>query len=86
MKSRNLHLVAATRQVKEPENARLTLGDYFADIIVDTSEYSPIYHWIVQKVGSAAIIRWSREQSFEDVKSAPLSCLQIVSAQEQKKA
>jgi len=36
VKSRKLHLVAATRQVKEPENTRLTLGDYFADIIVDT--------------------------------------------------
>ncbi len=49
-------MVAATRQVKEPENTRLTLGDYFADVIIDARESVPIYHWIVQKVGSAAIV------------------------------
>jgi hypothetical protein len=79
-------LVAATRQVKEPENTRLTLGDYFADIVVDARQHIPIYHWIVQKVGSAAIVRWSQEQTFEEAKSAALSYLQIVIRQEQKKA
>jgi len=86
VKSRKLHLVAATRQVKDPENTRLTLGDYFADIIVDTREHIPIYHWIVQKVGSAVIVQWSQEQTFEEAKSAALSYLQTVSRQEQKKA
>jgi hypothetical protein len=82
VKSRKLHPGAATKQVKDPENIRLTLGD-FADIIVDTSEHIPIYHWIVQKVGSAAIVRWSQEQTFEEAKSVALSYLQIVSGQEQ---
>jgi hypothetical protein len=79
-------LVAATRQVKDPENTRLTLGDHFADIVVDTREQIPIYHWIVQKVGSAAIVQWSQEPTFEEAKSAALSYLQRVSRQEQKKA
>jgi hypothetical protein len=56
---RKLHLVAAAaRQIKEPENTRLTLGGYIADILLDARPNARIFHWIVQRVGSAAQSSW----------------------------
>src|SRR5258708_1023038 len=63
---RKLKLVAAARQAPEPENTRLTLGDYLADVLLDTRHDAKIFHWIVQKVGSAAIIHWGQEHTFQE--------------------
>jgi hypothetical protein len=83
---RKLHLVAAAaRQIKEPENTRLTLGGYIADILLDARHNARIFHWIVQRVGSAAIVYWDRNTlSRTPRRSAKL--LEKLAGDEQKKA
>ena len=59
-----------------PTNTRLTLGDYLADILLDARHHAKVYHWIVQRVGSAAIIQWGQEYTFEEARSAAQSYLE----------
>src|SRR5215831_20769852 len=73
-KSRTGPLVAA-KQAPEPPNTRLSVGDYIADILLDASTDRTIYHWIVQRVGSATIIHWGQEYTFEDAYSTVSTCL-----------
>jgi len=82
---RKLHLVAA-KQAKEPENTRLTLGNYIADVLLDARYNAKIFHWIVQRVGSASIVHWGQEYTFENAKSAAQSCLENLTQNLQKKA
>jgi len=80
-------LVAAAKQAFEPENTRLTLGDYLADVLLDTRHDAKIFHWIVQKVGSAAIIHWGQEHTFQEAKAAAETYLESLNRdQRQKKA
>lgn len=84
---RKLHLVAAAKQAHEPENTRLTLGDYLADVLLDTRHSAKVFHWIVQKIGSAEIIHWGQEHTFEEAKSAAESYLESLNCSgRQKKA
>jgi len=84
---RALHLVPATaKQTTEPENTRLVLGDHIADILLDARHNAKIFHWIVQRIGSAAIVHWGQESTFEDAKSAALDCLENLAADHKKKA
>ncbi len=82
---RKLKLVAAVRQAPEPENTRLTLGDYLADVLLDTRHDAKIFHWIVQKVGSAAIIHWGQEHTFQEAKSAAQTYLEILCRNNQQR-
>ena len=83
---RKLHLVAAARQAQEPGNTRLTLGEYIADILLDARHNAKIFHWIVQRVGSVAIVHWGQEYTFEEAKSAAQSCLENLTRDLQRKA
>ncbi len=83
---RKLHLVAAARQAQEPENTRLTLGNYIADVLLDARHNAKIYHWIVQRVGSAAIVYWGQDYTFEGAKTAAQSCLEKLNANQQRPA
>ncbi len=78
-------MVAAVRQAPEPENTRLTLGDYLADVLLDTRHDAKIFHWIVQKVGSAAIIHWGQEHTFQEAKSAAQTYLEILCRNNQQR-
>jgi hypothetical protein len=80
-----LHLVAA-KQAPEPPNTRLSVGDYIADILLDARPEVTIYHWIVQRVGSAAIIRWGQEYTFEDAHSTVTAYLEDLNSTDKKKA
>ncbi|HET9280761.1 MAG TPA: hypothetical protein VFR24_02255 [Candidatus Angelobacter sp.] len=83
---RKLHVVAAVKQTQEPGNTRLTLGEYIADILLDARHHNAeIFHWIVQRVGSAAIVHWGQEHTFEAAKTAAQNCLESL-ANQQKKA
>src|SRR5882724_1652938 len=82
---RTLHLVAA-KLAPEPPNTRLSVGDYIADILLDARPDGTIYHWIVQRVGSAAIIQWGQEYTFEDAYSAVTSYLENLSRPNKEKA
>ena len=79
------HLVAA-KKASEPPNTRLAVGDYIADILLDARPDGTIYHWIVQRVGSAAIIQWGQEYSFEDAYSAVSAYLENLNHSQKEKA
>ena len=76
---RTIHLVsgqAPKQSLETPSNTRLTLGDYIADILLDTRHHAHIYHWIVQRVGSAEILQWGQEHSFEQAGREARICLE----------
>jgi len=58
------------RQEPKPSNTRLTVGNYLADILIDPRSDATVYHWIIQRMGSAEIIAWSQESSFEAAEQA----------------
>jgi hypothetical protein len=62
--------LVAAKQAPEPPNTRLSVGDYIADILLDVRPNGSIYHWIVQRVGSAAIVHWGQEYTFKDAHAA----------------
>ena len=67
---------APKKSLEIPSNTRLTLGDYIADILLDTRHHEKIYHWIVQRVGSAEILQWGQEYSFEEAQREAQSFLE----------
>ena len=77
-----LHLVnsaAAVQRSEEPTNTRFTVGDYIADVLLDEKHRPRIFHWIVQRVGSPAIIMWGQEYTYHDACAEAQSCLQGLS-------
>ena len=78
--------MVAAKQASEPPNTRLSVGDYIADILLDARPDGTIYHWIVQRVGSAAIIHWGQEYTFEDAHSTVTAYLENLSNTDKKKA
>jgi hypothetical protein len=64
----------------------LQLGDYIADVLVDTRQIPSIYHWIVQKVGYPAIVQWGQEYTFDAAKSAAETGLEDLNRDRHKKA
>ena len=83
---RGRSILAAARQASEPPNTRLSVGDYIADILLDARPNGTIYHWIVQRVGSAAIIQWGQEYTFEDAYAAVSAYLENLNRSNQEKA
>jgi hypothetical protein len=78
--------LVAAKQAPEPPNTRLSVGDYIADILLDARPTGTIYHWIVQRLGSAAIIHWGQEYAFEDAHSAVTAYLENLDGTDKKKA
>src|SRR5579864_1371764 len=78
--------MVAAKQAPEPPNTRLSVGDYIADILLDARPNGTIYHWIVQRVGSAAIIQWGQEYAFEDAYSAVSAYLENLAHPNKEKA
>jgi hypothetical protein len=76
VKAQRKQLAAAPNPVPTPTNTRLTLGDYLADVLMDARHNAKVYHWIVQRVGSAAIIQWGQEYTFEEARAAAQSYLE----------
>jgi len=81
-----LKLTAVAAKSREPGNTRLVLGDYLADILLDARQSARIFHWIVQRVGSAAIVHWGQEYSFEEAEIAAETCLRNLASNRQKPA
>lgn len=79
-------ILVAAKLAPEPPNTRLSVGQYIADILLDARSAGTIYHWIVQRVGSAAIIQWGQEYTFEDAYSAVTLYLEQLSRLDQEKA
>jgi hypothetical protein len=81
---RELGLVAAAKQVREPSNTRLVLGEYIADIFLDTRFNAKVCHWIIQKIGSPEIVFWGQEYTFDQAKSAAQSYLEDLNRLQEK--
>jgi hypothetical protein len=79
-------LLVAAKQAPEPPNTRISVGDYIADILLDARQDGTLYHWIVQRVGSAAIIQWGQEYTFEDAYSAVSAYLENLARPNKEKA
>ncbi len=63
-----IHLVAKGEvHSKAPagEKSRIEIGEYIADILVDRRSFPIVVHWIVQKHGSADILQWGHEETYE---------------------
>lgn len=78
--------VAANRKGKNPPNTRLAVGGYIADILVDCSRSSAVYHWIVQRVGSAEILQWGQETTFTEARAAASGYLRELTRRDRKRA
>ena len=78
--------MVATKQAPEPPNTRLTIGDYIADIVLDARSDGAIYHWILQRAGSAAIIHSGQEYTFEDARAAVTAYLEDLGRSGKKNA
>ena len=59
----------------KPSSTRITVGKHVANIFIDSSKYTTMHHWIVQHLGSAEIIAWGQEPTFDRAKSAARDCL-----------
>lgn len=81
---REFRLAAAARQVREPSNTRLELGEYIADIFLDTRGDAKVCHWIIQKLGSPEIVFWGQEYTFDQAKSAAQSYLEEMEGLQKK--
>lgn len=78
--------MVAAKMASEPPNTRLSVGDYIADILLDARPDGTIYHWIVQRLGSATIIQWGQEYTFEDAYSAVSAYLENLAHPNKEKA
>ena len=75
---------AAIRKANNPPNTRLKVGGYIADILVDRRRPSTICHWIVQKVGSAEILQWGQETTFDEAMAAASGYLRDLAQKTQR--
>src|SRR5947209_10149021 len=55
---------ALVTRARNLHSTRLNLGSYFADIVSDGDEASPVIHWIVQRVGSSDVMSIGQEPTF----------------------
>jgi hypothetical protein len=68
---------AAVPKADEPvTSTRLTLGRYFADIVPGGDELLPVFHWVIQRVGSPEILRLGQEASFAHAVDRAHECLE----------
>jgi len=75
MPSNGHQLVRSKKRNPKPPNTRLNVGPFIADIFLDSRNYATVYHWIVQRIGSAEIVAWSQENSFEDAERRMRECI-----------
>jgi hypothetical protein len=72
-KERGIHLVSTTPATR-PEERRLTLGDYTADIVVSKREEKCCY-FVLQRVGCAEILDMQRFDTAENAEAAGFAAL-----------
>jgi hypothetical protein len=46
----------------EDSGVRVRLADYYADIVCNRKSDPEIWHWVVQREGSADILKWGQER------------------------
>ena len=64
----------------ERSNTRILIGDHFAEIIINREHETPIYYWIywiAQQLGSADIVGWGQEDTFEKAEKGAKEFLEV---------
>ena len=79
-------MVPSVKKAKSPPNTRLTAGNFIADVLVDSREPSVLFHWIVQRIGSAEILHWGQETTFAEAESAATAYLRALNEKDRKEA
>lgn len=79
-------MVPSAKKAKSPSNTRLTMGNFIADVLVDSREPSVLFHWIVQRIGSAEILHWGQESTFAEAESAATAYLLTLDERDRKEA
>lgn len=79
-------VASAVKKTKVPSNTRLTVGNYIADILLDSRQPSTLCHWIVQRIGSAQILQWGQESTFAEAEKAATDYLHRLDERERKRA
>jgi hypothetical protein len=69
-----IHLVSST-PAPRPDERRLSLGDYTADIVISKREEDCCYY-VIQRVGSAEIIEMQRFNTPEEAETAAKGALE----------
>ena len=77
MSASNSNLVSITsgRKGRRGVYSTFEINGYVADIIVDSKTDPPIYHWIIQRSGSADVLFWGQEHTFDEAEAAAYSCI-----------
>lgn len=76
-------------------STRLRLGEFFADIFADargngssrtdsTTKTEELFHWVIQREGSAEIIHSGQDLGFEEARRAALACLTRLASRDQR--
>jgi hypothetical protein len=74
---RSIHLVSTQSvQRSQQPDARITLAEYFAEIVQGQGPDGAIFHWIVQRVGSADVLMWGQDSTHEEACASAKSYLQ----------
>ena len=79
-------MAAAVKKTTTPSNTRLTIGNYIADVLVDSRQPALLCHWIVQRIGSAEILHWGQENTFAEAEDAATAYLHSLAEGDQKHA
>jgi hypothetical protein len=62
------------------QSTRLALGSYFAEIVPDYEGAQPVFHWVVQRLGSPEILHLGQEASFAYAVDRTHECLEHLAA------
>ncbi len=77
-------------------STRLRLGEFFADIFADARSSSSsqpdstthaeeeLFHWVIQREGSAEIIQAGQDRGFKEAREAALACLTRLAGRDQR--
>ena len=63
-------------------STRLLLGRYFADIVADRDH--AVCHWVVQRMGSAEVLRLGQEHSFSLALERAHQCLESLATRSKR--
>jgi hypothetical protein len=69
----------------ERYGTRLQLGGYIADIVSDSDQQQPIYHCIVQQIGSPQVLYLGQEKSFAEALECGHRHLEAIARAHQEK-
>jgi hypothetical protein len=64
----------------------MVVGDYIADVLLDTRQHAQVYHWIVQRSGSPEVVYCGQESTLEEAKEAAQSYLESLNRSRKKRA